>query len=181
SDVYKRQEIPALVRTFLVRGLVFFVLWQALYHLVLMPTRFPDKQLTDATSFSVQQVLSVFYAQTGLIYSDRIKKRQDILIINHKKIVAIGDYCNGLEIYVLYLAFIACFPGAIRQKIIFSLIGIPYIYIINCTRILLISLLNMYKRDWVDISHHYIFTVVVYFLVFYLWQRYTRTLKYVEK
>lgn len=167
-------SIPAIIRNFLVRATIIFVVWQSLFVFVLSPNRVPDRQLTDITTYAVQQVLSFFYDDVGVIYSTQTHRRQDIITIEHKKVIAVGDPCNALEIYVLYISFLFCFPGSVKRRLLFVLAGIPYIYVINVIRVVLITYLNIYHKRWVDISHHYIFTIVVYLLVFYLWMLYTK-------
>lgn len=153
---------------------MFFLIWQVSYLFVLSPSRVPDKALTDVTTNVSAAVLGWFYPNVSVIYSDKLAKRQDMITRDGKKIIAVGDACNALEIYVLYVAFLFCFPAKLKKRLLFMLIGLPYIFCINIARVVAITYLNMYHRGWVDISHHYIFTILVYLLVFYLWMLFTR-------
>ena len=167
-------KVPRLVKQFLIRALVIFVAWQLLYRLVLLPVRIPDQFLTNTTGYSTAKILSIFYKNVAVVNSPHIKERCSYVLMNGERIVSIADPCNALEIYVLYIAFLFCFPGEWKRRLLFILIGIPYIYIINAIRCALIAWLNTSHKSLVDISHHYIFTTAVYLLVFYLWVLYTK-------
>lgn len=171
KEIYNK--VPPQVRSFLLKALVIFVAWQLLYSFVLAPIRVPDRQLTNITAYSTAKLLSVFYNNVAAIYSHSNTVRSAIITINGRGMLGILDPCNGLDIYVLYIAFLFCFPGTMRRRLTFILAGIPYIYIINTIRCALIGWLNIAHRGWVDISHHYIFTAAVYLLVFYFWIIYT--------
>jgi exosortase/archaeosortase family protein len=100
--------------------------------------------------------------------------RTAVIWVKDVRLIGIADPCNGLDIYVLYISFLFCFPGSLRRRGVFLLVGIPYIYIINTIRGALLAWLSMYHKDLVDVSHHYIFTASVYLLVFYLWVLYSK-------
>lgn len=163
-----------MVRTFLVRALLIFIGWQLLYAFVLAPARTPDLQLTNITAWSTGKLLSWFYDSVYVAYVHNITTASAIISINGHKTLGILDPCNALDIMVLYVAFLFCFPGSWQKRLAFTALGLPYIYIINTIRCAVIGWMNINHRGWVDISHHYIFTALVYLLVFYLWVLYTK-------
>lgn len=167
-------KTPAPVRSFIIKALVVFIAWFYLYQTVLLPQRTPDLWLTNTTCTSTAQFLSLFYHNVGTIPIVDKSEYMAIITINNAKIIGIADACNALDIFVLYLGFIFCFPGTALRKIAFMALGIPYIYIINIIRCAAIAWLNIYHRGWVELSHHYIFTIIVYGLVFYLWILYSK-------
>lgn len=168
-------KVPPLVRSFLLKAALIFIVWQLLYNFVLDPIRIPDRQLTNATAYSTAKLMSVFYDSVGAVYTHDNATASAIITINGRGVLGILDPCNGLDIYVLFISFLFCFPGTAKRRALFILLGLPYIYIINTIRCALIGWLNIAHRGWVDISHHYIFTAAVYLLVFYLWMEYTKT------
>lgn len=162
------------MRSFLLKALIIFVGWQLLYNFLLAPIRFPDRQLTNITCFSTAKLMSVFYDNVGTLYTHNNATKSAIVTINGRGVLGILDPCNALDIFVLFVSFLYCFPGTAKRRFVFLLIGLPYIYVINTVRCALIGWLNIAHRGWVDISHHYIFTAAVYLLVFYLWVLYTK-------
>lgn len=168
------KKVPRLIRSFLTRAAVIFVAWQALYRLVLQPLRFPDWQLTNITAEATARFLSLFYGDVHSLPARFITSRSAIIKIDKAKIIGIADPCNALDIYVLFIAFLLCFPGMWKRKSMFILLGVPYIFGLNIIRCAMIAWLNINYRGWVEVSHHYIFTSALYLLVFHLWVMFTK-------
>ncbi len=168
KDIFNK--IPSIVRLFLIKAVIIFIIWQLLYHLILNPIRFPDKIVTNITCYSTAKVLSLYYKDAYCAYS----QNKSIIMINGKKALGIADPCNALEIFVLYIAFLFCYPGNLKTRITYSIVGILLIYFANILRCCALTLLNLYNKGWMDISHHYLFTIVLYLLVFSLWVRYCK-------
>ncbi len=162
-------KIPKAVQLFLLKAGLFFLGWQCLYRLYLIKTGFPNHALTRITGMATSACLSVFYPDTHT--ADEGYKTA--IIIAGQRAVGIADPCNALEIFVLYWAFLICYPSDNAKKIRFAAIGTPLIFFANILRCMAITVINLYEKSWLDISHHYIFTTGVYFLVFYLWVRFT--------
>ena len=167
-------KIPSLIKSFLLKAFLIFIAWQLLYRIVLEPKRIPDRSLTNITAFATSELISVFYDHVSVVYAESNAVQSAVISINGSRILGIGDPCNALEIFVLYIAFLFCFPGTARRRWLFIAGGLPYIFIINTIRCALLVWLNITHKGWVDISHHYIFTTVVYMLVFYLWVLYSK-------
>lgn len=167
-------KVPPLVRTFLLRALFIFIGWQLLYTLALLPNRVLDIPLTNATAWSTAKLMSVFYNSVSVSYIHNLTLATSIISIDGHKVLGILDPCNALDIMVLYIAFLLCFPGSVKKRLLFIALGLPYIYIINTIRCAAIGWMNIAHKGWVDISHHYIFTALVYLLVFSLWMIYTK-------
>jgi len=168
KEAYGR--VPGEIKGFLIKGLLIFIAWQLLYNLVLKPTRIPDQALNDITAIATAKIISLFHANTHT-WLNNVKV---LIVMDGKKALGITDPCNGLEIYVLYIAFLFCYPGDNKRRFLYTAIGIPIIFVANVTRCCLLTWLNLKHRGWFDVSHHYIFTSAMYLLVFYLWQLYSK-------
>ena len=163
-------RVPRDIRLFLVRGLIVFVAWQLLYNLLLAPAHTPDRQLTDVTAYVTMKIANAVYGHAEMYgHPDRA-----VITLYGKKILGIADPCNALEIYVLYVAFLFCYPAPDKRRLIFVLAGVPLIFMLNVVRCSLLLWLNLKHRGWFNISHHYIFNTVVYLLVFYLWIQFSK-------
>jgi len=93
---------------------------------------------------------------------------------NGEKTLKVADPCNGLELMVLYGGFIFCFPGVLQRKAGFLLAGWALILLLNILRCMLLVLIFVYYRKYLDFSHHFVFTFIVYMAIFWLWYRFTR-------
>jgi exosortase/archaeosortase family protein len=166
ADVKKLYiNTPAPVKSFLLKGIIAFVAWQLAYHFLMQPRRVPDRFFTDITTIGTVKLLSFFYQHVQGEYG--IFK--DIVWINNQRVIGIADPCNALELYALYIGFLCCFPATWKRRLIFTAIGVPVIFVANAIRCAVITWLNIKHPTWVDISHHYIFTTLMYLLVFYGW------------
>lgn len=172
SNIYTK--IPKTVRSFLLRAVLIFIGWQLLYNFVLLPVRVPDIALTNLTCLATAKSLSLFWNNVSFEYINHVSDRAAVIFLDGKRLVNIADPCNGLDLYVLYVGFLCCFPGTTKRRIAFLLAGIPAIWVANILRCVIISWMNVDHREWVDISHHYIFTTIMYLFIFYVWMLYVK-------
>src|SRR5882757_4532147 len=109
----KWEQIPRSVRLFLLRGLVFFIIWKSIYLLLLLPNRVIDRPLTYAVGQGTTTALNLithsktFSAKDGI---DTFREGNSVRIeymveidANQERALSIADVCNGLELIVLYL------------------------------------------------------------------------------
>ncbi len=180
KEVYN--SIPEQVRYFLRTAFFVFIGWKILYHVFLLPVRFPDKQLTSITTNITAKVFTVIYP-TSIIAIHEIKDYSHYdegidhsrIFRDGRSIVGVTDGCNGLELYVLYLGFLFCIPMVpIKRVVKYAAIGLPTLFLMNMLRMLALALLHMYYREYFDIAHHYVFKIMMYGLVFYIWMLYVK-------
>lgn len=156
-----------------------------LYMLWLRPQGILDGPLTAAVGASTVEVLNLFADHTrfkavrsfpaagpeedagsgGVV--DIFRDGEDTL--------RIASACNGLEIMVLYAGFLFCFPTArSRRRWAFLGAGLGIIFVLNLLRCALLVWIFLRYRQYLDFSHHFAFTFVVYSCVFLLWYKYAK-------
>lgn len=169
-------NIPKPIRSFLLKSLLVFVVWKLLYHLVLYPVRVPDAQLTHVTAIITKKLIQIHYPNSIIsIEKFNTPLPREILLMNNKKIVGIADGCNGLELYILYVGFLICFPASAKKLLLYSIIGLLTIFVLNNFRSYVITLLNINNSSYSDVAHHYFFKIFIYGVMFLLWVKYTKT------
>jgi exosortase family protein XrtF len=182
--------IPRPVLQFLKRALLIFVIWKIIYHVFLFNARVIDAPLTHITSQSTAKVLAWIYPHNQLAVYEECKPLptnpkelvcMDFITMNSKKVVGIADACNALELYVLYIAFLICYPSSFKRIVLFSLSGMAIIYIANIARCAGLAVMNIHQNKLTDIAHHYVFKTIVYALIFVLWVMYTKKIEWNEK
>jgi exosortase/archaeosortase family protein len=166
-------SIPREVKTFLLKAAVLLVVWKSLYLLVLLPHRIPDQALTNFTARSAAAVLHPFYNNVT-VAEDPVLQRAHIYLGNTLAL-DIADPCNALELYVLYLGFLICMPVNVKRQIVFGIIGVLAIYMANVLRCAALFWFHLEKQEYFDYVHKYVFTLVVYALIFVCWMLYSRT------
>lgn len=180
----RKPEIPRTVVVFFSKAFLLFVLWKGVYLYLLLPTRILDAPLTHSVSVVTTKVLNIIsstkpfsvkpgFANLNIDGTDRIIPQMDIFV-NSDKTLGIADVCNGLELFVLFAGFLICFPATVSRKLIFLVIGFFSIYVLNIIRCAALVLISMYYDDYLDFSHHFLFTFIVYGFMFLLWYIFTK-------
>jgi exosortase family protein XrtF len=162
--------IPQPIKLFLLKVSTFYISWSLLYVFVLQPNRVVDAYLTrnlGALTATLMQLIlpshSVQVIHDALMSSLQIDGSFNIFIL---------DGCNGLELYVLYVGFILCFPFKNNSTLKYIVLGLLSIFLLNLLRCTVLSYLKFHKVSYFDIIHHYIFTITVYSFICALWYRY---------
>jgi len=88
---------------------------------------------------------------------------------NGKTVINIFEGCNGINIMILFLAFVVAFKGNLRNTLWFIPIGVIFIHLANLGRITMLYWVAQEKPDFMYFTHKYIFTAVIYLAVFFLW------------
>ena len=83
--------------------------------------------------------------------------------------VVIGNPCDGLSLFILFVSFLAVFKGKIWFKTLFISLGIVLIHFLNVSRVLALALIVVYSPESLDFHHKYSFTLFVYLVIFFLW------------
>jgi exosortase/archaeosortase family protein len=166
------------------------VAWKAVYLIFLLPGRVLDKPLTYFIGKGTAAALRLFnpsgnYNAISTMHLKGFGNQglEPVMAIRsgQTNLLDIADVCNGLELLVLYAGLILCLPAARNRKlayIIGGIIGIEIINILRCTGLVLVYL---HKPQWLDFSHHYLFTFVVYAFIFWLWYLFSRDPDFAKK
>jgi len=150
------------MKRFLVIALGLYLFWYLAYDLCLKPDGRLDNWLTSNAAQVGAWTLNSIGFETEVVNRSR-------LLVEHRPAVWIDHPCNGLEMYVLFAGFILAFPGPWKNKILFIPFGILTIYLLNIIRIALLAINHHVSRNTFDFNHKYLFTYIVYILIFGLW------------
>ncbi|HMO61121.1 MAG TPA: exosortase/archaeosortase family protein [Ferruginibacter sp.] len=166
---YNRQ-----VRLFFIRLALLGTVWFFVYHLTLKPARTIDRPLTNFLAAAVTKCINVLSPSVPEITWKETASRNAQLVQNGKKVFGIWDVCNGIDLMYIYVGIIVLLPYSIKRKLVFSFVGIAAIILANIVRIGALYYIYMYQRKAFDFSHHYLFTILMYILIFYGWLLYTK-------
>lgn len=181
-------ETPATIRAFLRNALIVFAIWKVVYLFFLLDARILDKPLTDHVGNSTAWFLNHCTPLDGFtataiekqsIFEGQIKFSEVSQVRHHgEDILLIADGCNGLELIVLFIGFILCFPSSIYKKIVFILFGVAIIDLANILRCGgLVFIKRFYDYDLFQFAHHYGFKITLYGIIFMLWMLFTKNIK----
>ncbi len=173
------REVPSQVQVFLIRALFIFLVWKFAYHLYFKPERILDKPLTTFVAKHTKLVLEKIYPTNVFTQINMLPKNNvDFFIVNinlnGKKALGISDACNALELITLYIGFLLAMFTNLRRVFYFGILGVVGIYVCNVIRCTTIGFLNI-QRSWTtEIAHHYVFKLIMYFLIFLVWVWYMK-------
>jgi exosortase/archaeosortase family protein len=174
---------PRTIIVFFVKAAILFIIWKMLYMLWLRPQGILDAPLTTAIGTSTAGVLNLFAEHSDFqpVRSFPVAgPEEDVeaggvvdIYRNGENTLRIASACNGLEIMVLYAGFLFCFPAASpSRRWTFLGIGLALIFLFNIIRCALLVWIFLRYRQYLDFSHHFLFTFIVYICVFLLWYKY---------
>ena len=84
-------------------------------------------------------------------------------------IINIFEGCNGINVVIVFLAFLVAYQGTIKRTIIFTSVGLLIIHIFNLARIILLFQQAKDHSPYFYYLHKYFFTAILYFVVVVLW------------
>lgn len=179
-------KIPKPILNASLKALFLFLLWKAIYLLLLLPTRMLDKPLTDAVGNQTVKVLNLVHGTQGFvaksIVSENLFEGQlviseaSVIFFNVKRVMGIADPCNGLELIVLYVGFILIMPAKLKRKFLYVVFGVLLIYLLNVLRCAALATIQIYVKHFFVFAHHYLFKIIIYAAIFMLWVFFSRNL-----
>lgn len=122
------------------------------------------------TSWVTQQsadILKLFGWET-LTYNHSVKPTTYI-VYEQKSIVSVYEGCNGLNVVIIFLAFLIAFGPISKEFAWFVPLGILVIHFGNLARIILLFLVSIKLPDFLFFTHKYLFTAFIFLFVFLLW------------
>ncbi len=161
--VVKRDPV---IRFFLTAG-VLYMGWYLLYGQLLQPYGHLDRAV-------IANLVDLSGALLRLLGHDLIPEPANpeglrTIGVQGGHLLWIGEACNGVGLFAVYLIFLAAYPGPMRHKFWFGALGLLSIHLINALRIAALCIIVVYDYELLNFNHDYTFYVVVYGWVFLLW------------
>ncbi|MBU0695106.1 MAG: exosortase/archaeosortase family protein [Bacteroidetes bacterium] len=182
----KLKHTPKQVKYFFYKAIAILLAWKLVYIFLLMPSRIIDQPLTQIAANSTASTINLientndYSSKTVKAYVFRsgegIWVNQAAIYNKQEKVLAVEDACNGLELFVLYAGFIICLPALFLRKSIFIFSGLIMIYLVNVFRCVGIVYVIENYPAYLDFTHHYLFTFMVYIFIIWLWLQFSKKL-----
>lgn len=84
-------------------------------------------------------------------------------------VVNVFEGCNGINVAIVFIAFIVAFGGKFRNMLWFVPMGLFLIHLFNLGRLSGLYLVAQYLPDYFYYVHKYAFTASLYLIVLLLW------------
>ena len=156
---------------FFLKLLALVSLWFVFYALILRPGRIIDRPLTNFITNAAAHAINVVSPNTAPLswYEEPVHKDRNFIIKEGKKVLGIHDACNGIDLMFIYIGIIVLLPYSLKRKLLFSIGGIAAIILANIIRVCSLYYIYRYHTAAFEFSHHYVFTILMYVLIFYGW------------
>lgn len=155
---------------FVAKALGLLLLWIFGYELWLKGDGRVDEWLT---SMAAEHSAAVF-SFLGLGISHQLTSYGEAMVVDNQPLLYIAHSCNGLVLYAMFAGFILIFSGKWLTKVLYIAASLVGIYCLNILRILFLCLIQLNHPEYLDISHKYIFTIIVYGAIFLLWMKWVQ-------
>lgn len=155
-----------LVRFLIIAGILLLG-WNLLYELYLHPHTRLDRYVIDNLIFFSSIALETMGYE--LMPAPPAAQQIRTIGIDGSYGVWIGDPCNGIALFSLFLIFMIAYPGPWKKKLWYIPLGLAIIHFVNIIRITALTIIVDINPNWLDFNHNYTFYVLVYSTVFALW------------
>jgi len=126
----------------------------------------PDPATHLVTSQSTAIVKLFGYDASVQDYSN---KPTTSIQFDNQGVISVYEGCNGLNVGIVFLAFVFAFGPYIKSLVWFVPLGLLIIHIANLARIVLLFFVSLYEPRYLYFTHKYLFTAFIYLFVFLLW------------
>ena len=156
---------PATI--FLAKFVGLYISLNLLYGIFVSAYRPAADPITRWVTENTRAVLSIFNHDAEIIH--QANRATSTIRFSGHAIVSVYEGCNGVNVVVIFLAFLFAFGPYRRQLLWFIPVGIAFIHLFNLIRIGGLFFITLYKPDWTYFLHKYLFTAFIYLIVFALW------------
>ena len=91
------------------------------------------------------------------------------LASNQGEVLSVFEGCNGLNVMILFISFLIAYKGPLVKSALFALSGIIIIHLVNLGRVAMLYLVAQHYPNYMYFTHKYLFTAIIYAIVFGLW------------
>ncbi len=152
---------------FLITAGLILLCWNLLYDQWLQPNTLIDRLVIDNLIFFSSIILETM--GYDLMPAPPAAQQIRTIGIDGSTGVWIGDPCNGITLFALFVAFMLAYPGPVLKKLWYIPLGIIVIHFVNIIRIVALTIIVAVRPEWLEFNHNYTFYVMVYSAVFALW------------
>lgn len=160
-----REFRPALM--FLGKFLALYLAGNIVYGLFIESYGTHPDPITRMVTFHTAHVLRMTGYEAGVRDHDT---RPLIGLTEHgSTVLNIFEGCNGINVMIVFVAFMFAFGGNIRRLTVFVPAGLLIIHFFNLIRLVLLYHLAGSGSPQFYYYHKYVFTGILYLVVFVLW------------
>jgi len=129
------------------------------------------KQSPDWLTHAVTQQTSLFLNACGEQTTADVNHYGPTVFLNAAGDTVLNVYegCNGINVMIVFVAFVVAFGGPVKAMPWFLLLGLIILHLANIGRISLLYVTALRFEEYFYYIHKYFFTAILYIIVFSLW------------
>lgn len=156
---------PALL--FLGKFLAIYFVGNILYGIYIESRGNRPDSITRMVTAQTAWLLDGVRYQTGV--EDHPDQPKVMLKNDGVRVLSVYEGCNGINVIIVFIAFLFAFGGPAKLLSVFLLLGVLVIHGFNLLRIGLLFYLALNDSQQFYYYHKYFFTATLYLVVFALW------------
>jgi exosortase family protein XrtF len=156
---------PALI--FLAKFLIFYFVSNIAYGAFVESYKPAPDPITDQVT---RQTAGLLHIADNTVHAIVNKKAPTVFIKRGEVIVVnVFEGCNGVNVMIVFVAFLIAFGRPKKKLIIFLVFGLCMIHLANLGRLSLLYYTAQHYQQYFYFFHKYFFTAILYLIVFALW------------
>ena len=178
SDIISllKDNKPALI--FLVRFVALYFILNTLYGVfITLYAPAADPITIEVTNQTVWFLNLIHEQVTSVVVPDS----QSVYVLwKDKNVISVFEGCNSVNVLVVFLSFVFSFSNQWKQAFLFIAWGSLVLYFINLIRVIALFEVAVFFPDSMYFFHKFLFTGMIYMVVFLLWFLWIKKQKKVE-
>lgn len=164
---------------FLLKFLSIYIVCNLLYGIFVTAY---EPRADPLTKFVTEQTAQVLSAMGWPTETFAYTTDPTVAIVYQKRaIVSVYEGCNGINVVIIFLAFLFSFGPYTRAMLWFIPMGVMLVHLSNLTRIMLLFFVSLKFPNHLYFLHKYFFTSFIYACVFLLWILWIRKISKLER
>jgi exosortase family protein XrtF len=162
---------------FLLKFVVFYIILNTLYGLYVEYYVLADP-FTIFVSENIGWILRFFH--DGISVTTSMTTQNVAIQLQGDTIINVFEGCNSINVGIVFVVFVAAFSSAFKHAFTFVLFGLCIIYGMNLVRVSALFWIALYFPDTLYFFHKFLFTAIIYAVVFVLWYFWIKKVEKIE-
>ncbi|HQQ96810.1 MAG TPA: exosortase family protein XrtF [Cyclobacteriaceae bacterium] len=129
------------------------------------------KPAPDAATVTVSRQVSWLLSPVDQTVSTLNSETEPVVMLRnqHGPVLRVFEGCNGVNVMIVFVSFMIAIGGRFSNLAKFTIGGLLVIHVANLLRVFLLFITAIYQPRLFYYFHKYLFTAVLYAVVFALW------------
>ncbi|MGE0772970.1 MAG: exosortase family protein XrtF [Cyclobacteriaceae bacterium] len=160
-----REFRPAIL--FLAKFIAIYLVGNFLYGLYVSSFRPEPDPITTLVTAQTSGLLNALGFETS--WTNNPGKPTTQIDVGRRHILAVYEGCNGINVMVIFVAFVTAFGRMHKRLLWFIPVGLVLVHLANLGRLIFLFVITTRFPGYFYFTHKYLFTAAIYVMVLLLW------------